>query len=58
MEVQYSCSKLSLSRIIVQKETEFRSQTSFTGKMLSHVFTRTLVTTAVNSRPDTQGIKS
>jgi hypothetical protein len=26
--------------------------------MLSHVFTRTLVTTAVNSRPDTQGIKS
>jgi hypothetical protein len=58
MEVQYSCSKLALSRSIVQKETEFRSQTNFTGKMLSHVFTRTSVTTAVNSRLDTQGIKS
>ena len=56
MEVQYS--KLALSRIIVQNETEFRSQTNFTGMMLSHVFTRTSLTTAVNSRLDTQGIKS
>jgi len=58
MEVQYSRSKLALSRIIVHKETEFPSQTNFTEKMLSHVFIRTSVTTAVNSRLDTQGIKS